>query len=353
MRPLKTETHMPRLAIFAAFVVLASAAGASETRPRLTGPWPEPRQSEALVGDTVAFPSRSPFSPADLAPGGAAPATEARATLFLPPGRPKPRSVPAVIMLHGSGGVLWAREITYGRQFAAMGIAALVVDAFASRREMASGFIDRLLNITETMMLADAFAGLDYLARRPEIDADRVALIGFSYGGMATMYAMNARLSEQLGAGRRFAAHVAFYGPCIARFADTRTTGAPLLMLYGTADILIDRGRCEEVADDMRRGGSAVDIIAYEGAPHQWDGGWGRRLIGRNLAPCRIEVERDGTARDQRTLLPMSGPTLRRIILGLCVANEPYLIGSDEAVRARSNLDMGRFLARALNVDRR
>ena len=39
----------------------------------------------------------------------------------------------------------------------------------------------------------------------------------------------------------RFAGPVAFYGPCIARFADSRTTGAPLLMVYGEKDELIDR----------------------------------------------------------------------------------------------------------------
>ncbi len=240
-----------------------------------------------------------------------------------------------------------ARELTYGRQLATLGIAALVIDSYGARREMAQGFVERLINITETMMLADAYAGLNFLAARPEIDSSRVALIGFSYGAMAATYAMNARIADRLGGPHRFAAHIAFYGPCIARFADTRTIGASLLMLYGTDDILIDRTRCEEVAHDLRTGGSAVEIVAYENAPHQWDGGFGRRLIGRNLAPCRLEVERDGTIRDRRTLLPMTGPFMRRIILGLCVENRPYQIGADQQVRLRSNRDMGRFLERA------
>jgi hypothetical protein len=40
----------------------------------------------------------------------------------------------------------------------------------------------------------------------------------------------------------------------------------------------------------------------------------------------------------------MSGPILRRAILALCVDNEPYMIGADDAVRARSNRDLGHFL---------
>lgn len=237
--------------------------------------------------------------------------------------------------------------MTYGRQLAAMGVAALVIDAFAARRELGTGFIDRLLNITESMMIADAYAGLRWLGERhPEIDTKRVALVGFSYGAMATMYALNARVAAQLGKGLHFAGHIAFYGPCIARFSDPRTTGAPLLYLYGTADTLIDRARCETFAGDLKKGGSSVEIVAYKDAPHQWDGGWGRRTIGRTMHACRLWVERDGTVRDLNTFLAMSTPFARTLILGLCASGPPYPIGADEETRAMSNRDMGAFLAR-------
>ena len=250
-----------------------------------------------------------------------------------------------MVVLHGAGGVLAAREHTYGRQFAAMGAAALVVDVFGARRDRASGFTERLLEITESMAIADAYAGLRFLAARPEVDPGRVALIGFSYGAMATMYALSAGVAGLMApGGERFAAHAAFYGPCIARFADPRTTGAPLLILYGTDDALIDPVRCEEFAADARRGGSRVDVIAYPGAVHQWDGGQPRHPIGQLLNRCRLSVEADGGVRDLRTGLPMSGPILRRAILALCVDDEPYMIGADDAVRARSNRDLGHFL---------
>jgi len=41
----------------------------------------------------------------------------------------------------------------------------------------------------------------------------------------------------------------------------------------------------------------------------------------------------------------MAGRISRAIILGLCVENRPYLIRGDPEVRARSNADLGRFLA--------
>jgi hypothetical protein len=40
----------------------------------------------------------------------------------------------------------------------------------------------------------------------------------------------------------------------------------------------------------------------------------------------------------------MSGPILRRAILAICVDDKPYMIGADDAVRARSNRDLGHFL---------
>jgi hypothetical protein len=87
-----------------------------------------------------------------------------------------------------------------------------------------------------------------------------------------------------------------------------------------------------------------VDVISYLGAAHQWDGGQPRHSIGRLLNRCRLSVQEDGGVRDLRTGLPMSGPILRRAILALCVDDEPYMIGADEAVRARSNRDLGHFL---------
>ena len=229
-----------------------------------------------------------------------------------------------------------------------MGITALAVDAFAARRERGTSFTERLLNITESMLLADAYAGFRFLVTKGEADPRRVALIGFSYGAMATMYALNEAAARAFApSGERFAAHAAFYGPCIARFEDPRTTGAPLLMLYGTADELIVPERCAQTAKAFRDGGSTVEVIAYDGAAHQWDGGWGPRRIGRLLGGCDIELARDGAVRDVNSGLAMSGRLSRMLILGMCVENKPYLINADAAVRLRSNADLGRFLARA------
>ena len=313
----------------------------------LRDPWPSPAEVAGVFAQEVSFPSSSPFTPAQAGPS--AEPTAALGYLYLPHSEARgglaPRSVPAVVLLHGAGGVLPAREHLYGRQLAAMGAAALVVDVFGARRDRAAGFTERLLEITETMALADAYAALRFLSERPEVDPRRVVLLGFSYGAMASMYGVWATAAERLApGGERFAGHAAFYGPCIARFEEARTTGAPVLMLYGEGDELIVPERCAAFAEDLRRGGSRAEVVSYPGAVHQWDGGQPRYRVGRLLGACRLRVGRDGRVRDERTKLPMTGPITRRLILAACVEDRPYLIGADDAVRARSNRDLGRFL---------
>lgn len=331
---------MQRILLLSLLLILGAASAMAF---RIVDPWPDPDTATQVQESGVSFRSSDPFVPRDA---GQAPARTVQGLLFLPRDARPDHPVPAVVMLHGSAGMITDRA-KYGPQLAAMGIAVLLVETYDSRRDLGTGFIERVLNITETMFVADAYGALFYLASRPDIDAHRVVLTGFSYGGMATEYAMYRQMADALAPnGPRFAGHMAFYAPCIARFADSRTTGAPLLMLYGAEDELIRPKRCEQVAGDLRAGGSEVTVISYPGAVHQWDGGMPRRLIGRQLAGCRFRVARDGSVRDENTLLPMSGPFLRKIILGLCTGSRPYPIGRDDAVRAQSNRDFGAFLTR-------
>lgn len=314
-------------------------------QPHITDPWPDPAHLPPVTVEQVSFPSSNPFGPSDAGSSNAPPVTT-KATLFLPPGPHAAGRVPAVVMLHGAAGNIAERGATYGPQLASMGVAVLVIDSFGSRPDLGGSFNQRLLNITETMFVADAYAGLRFLASRPEIDRRHVALAGFSYGGMATMYALYAQMADRLAPpDLRFAGHVAFYGPCIARFDDSRTTRAPLLMLYGAGDELIRPDRCAQVAQDLSAGGSTVDIVSYPGAVHQWDGGLPRMLIGHNLSACSFRVDRDGRIHAAGSGLVMSGPITRRALLLLCVSSDPYPIGRDDAVRAQSNHDFGRFLA--------
>jgi dienelactone hydrolase len=319
-------------------------AGGSAGGTELAESWPAVNAT-LPDGVAVSFPTSDPYTLKDAAAGGA-PERDAAAILFLPEAASADAPVPAVILLHGASGVKQEREITYARQLAGQGVAALVIDVFGSRRDLATGFMQRVLDITEAMYLADAFAGLGYLDALPEVDGDRVALVGFSYGAMAATYAAYQQTAEIFRPqGPWFAAHVAYYGPCIARFARTETTGAPVLMMWGSRDAIVDPDRCGETLADLEAGGSAAEGIAYEGAFHQWDGGIATpRTIGRDLSDCAFRVEPDSTVRESTLGVEMSGPLARRAILALCVRDEPYMIGADDAIRAQSTAALSRFL---------
>ena len=119
-------------------------------------------------------------------------------------------------------------------------------ETYASRTDLGRSFIGRALHITETMFDADAYAALDALAHRPEIDAAHVALMGFSYGAMATQYAATRTIADRFSHAPASASRGS---PAIMdRASRASTTCAPparkLLMMYGGRDQLIDQGRC-------------------------------------------------------------------------------------------------------------
>lgn len=316
------------LALLLALTLPAAADLAEDT------PWP----SDGPPGERVSAPSTSPFTLGDV---GDAPPETARLTYYPPEGASADNPAPAVILLHGASGVSRGREGRTASAFAAQGVAAVVVDVFGARG--GGGFIQRLINITETMAIADAFAAKRFLDARPEVNAARTALIGFSYGGMATYYAARQQTVSAFGEDP-FAAHVAFYGPCIADFEDNTTTGAPVLMMWGTRDAIMDEGRCLAEAERLRGGGSTVEVIRYDAA-HRWDSTTGRRWQApAHIADCDFTVAADDVVRDNYSGLVMTAPAVRATILALCANRDGFLIEPDEAVRLRSDAAMARFL---------
>ncbi len=91
-------------------------------------------------------------------------------------------SVPAVLICHGSDGVDGRGEF-HGQALNAAGIATLEIEMWAARGS-GRGAASRPRSVPET--LPDAFAAVRFLAEQPEIDAARIGILGFSWGGGPT-----------------------------------------------------------------------------------------------------------------------------------------------------------------------
>ncbi len=196
------------------------------------------------------------------------------AHLQMPKAQDKP--VPAIIFLHGCGGI-GRNDTPNPRHQAAMdwavehGYAALLLNSLSARgeRELCTQkFSDRKVRTTDRAR--DAYAALDYLASRKEIDAKRVALWGWSHGGSTVLEAMRA---PELKQARAFAASIAFYPGCTAfnRSNTAYTLRAPLHLFVGDADDWTPAAPCKQFVEHLVSDKQPASITAYAGAFHDFD----------------------------------------------------------------------------------
>lgn len=179
--------------------------------------------------------------------------------------------LPAVVLLHGSGGV-GNREDDWAREFNSFGVATFIVDSFTGR-DIASTSNDqaRLARLATTL---DAYRALEVLAKHPRIDPNRVVLMGFSRGGQAALYAAMNRLwaAHAPANGARFAAYVALYADYSTTYVDdTAVQGRPIRLFHGVADDYNPAAPCRQYVERLRRAGKNVSITEYADAHHVFD----------------------------------------------------------------------------------
>jgi dienelactone hydrolase len=96
---------------------------------------------------------------------------------------------------------------------------------------------------------------LDPLAKHPRIDPARIPLMGFSRGGVATLYASVKRFQRMHDtAGQEFAAYIAFYPSCGTAFReDEDVTVKPIRLFHGDADDYVPVGPCRTYVERLKR----------------------------------------------------------------------------------------------------
>ncbi len=230
--------------------------------------------------------------------------------------------VPAVVLLHGSGGLSasharWAEELT------GMGIATFLVDSFTGR-----GIVSVSANqdaLGRLAMIIDAYRALDLLAPDSRIDADKIAVLGFSRGGQSALYASLRRFQKMHGPpGIEFAAYIPFYPSCNTRFRDDgNVSGRPIHIHHGLDDNYVPIEPCQAYVDRLHAAGRKnVVLTEYPGAHHAFDNPGNpapvRAERSQSTALCTLQEDASGRIVNSKTGKPFNykdtcvrlGPTL-------------------------------------------
>jgi dienelactone hydrolase len=319
-------------------------------------------------GDTgiIHFPIKSPYDFSRVLSGYAdLPTHSGKGTLVLPEGASAENPVPAMVILHGSGGIKDGREPEYARLFAENGIAGFIVDYYEPRGVQPDTVYQmKTMIATEVDLMSDAYSALKILGTHPAIDASKIGVTGYSYGAMATRYVLDDRLKKIMAPDvPPFALHMDIYGPCHQTLGHKGTTGAPYLAIHGDNDNSVDPALCQEVYKDLEAAGSKVESHVMPGAGHAWENSAPRKVFeeGSFVSGCSFTYDPetgaflvDGEAGFQPAP-DMTRPERAMVRTGLgklagkCIG-QGYLVGSDPETDKKSKAIQLEFMKRIFGL---
>jgi uncharacterized protein len=184
--------------------------------------------------------------------------------------------VPVVLILHGSGGVD-GRGAFYAKALQEAGVGTLEIKMFPMHGRPQTG---------SQATMPHAAAALKWLAAQPNVNPQKLGVIGFSWGGAMTVLMSSELVQERMGEGvPKAAAFVSLYPVCsnMSRNlmnperalynAHRRMSTAPMLIIVGTRD---DYEESERACDDLiamwpPSAREQTTVRYFEGATHGFD----------------------------------------------------------------------------------
>ncbi|WP_322823241.1 dienelactone hydrolase family protein [Chloroflexus sp.] len=179
------------------------------------------------------------------------------------PSTPGPH--PAVIMIHEWWG-LRPDIIEKATALAADGYLVVAPDTF---RGASTTWIPRAIyQVTTTppeQVMADLDAVFAWLSARPDVIANRIAVIGFCYGGRTSLlYTLH---------NPAIAATGIFYGMADVEPVALRQIQGPVLGIFGGADASIPLSEVAQLEENLRTAGVPTRFVIFPDQPHAFVGG--------------------------------------------------------------------------------
>lgn len=190
--------------------------------------------------------------------------------LSFPESDPGDQQIPAVIIVHGSGGVD-TRGPLYAKHLNQTGVATLEVDLWSARG--LKGGLDRPQHVRDT--LPDAFAALTYLQQHPGIDPERIGLMGFSWGGVIAMLA--ATEGAPAGDSPGFVSMAALYPVCwgynrVPGYEFQQVQASQLMIISGAEDDYDAPDDCQQLLSNLDALQQPdIQLVQLPGATHAFD----------------------------------------------------------------------------------
>ena len=244
-----------------------------------------------------------------------------------------------VVLQHGSGGMA-ANIDVWEREFNAMGVSTLALDGFTGRGLTQVNTDQALLG--RLNFILDIYRSLEILAKHPRVDDQRIALMGFSRGGQAVLYASLARFNKMWNrSGVEFAAYIPFYPDCATTYlSDTDVADRPIRIFGGTPDDYNPIVLCKAYVERLKEVGRDVEVTAYPNAPHAFDIPLLPPTVvvsgGQTVRHCVIREEPAGLLIDASTKQPFT-------YKDPCVELGPH-VGFDPAATEAAKISVKQFL---------
>lgn len=170
---------------------------------------------------------------------------------------------PGVVVVHEWWGHS-QHERNQARRLAEAGYVAFAIDMFGggktTNHPQEAGAFATEASKDPAVMLARFTAALEQLRQDPKVDPERVAAIGYCFGGMVVLSA--ARAGVDLDAA------VSFHGALPTGPVDSGKVTAHVLVLTGGADGFVPAAAVEAFEKEMKAAGAAVHIVTYPNAKH-------------------------------------------------------------------------------------